>query len=315
MNNYLIESSDLKQIKVEINNIILKEHKEFKDINITIYDLDKDSLEDVLEDLNTYGLFEQYKIIELLSLDRILKDEFKNEQKKLLKYLNDSNNNCLLFLVVSKFEKKKIYTQIKDLSKYIKIELDSKKYIKDELEGYKLDNRVISLIDEYCAGDIIKIRNECYKLKTYKIDSKEITCDDVEKLVVRKIVEDSSVGFEFVRVLAEKNVKESIRIYKELKLQGLKSEVIVGMMASQFRVLVQVKDQEDKGIYNYNDIAVKLNLNPYRVKKTKELTRLFSKIELLNIIIDLQEIDLKLKTTNLNSDVLIETFIMKLKDY
>ena len=61
MNNYLIECLDNLSIDIEINKII--KEKDFNSIEKTIYDLNDNSLNQALEDLDTYGLFTNKKII------------------------------------------------------------------------------------------------------------------------------------------------------------------------------------------------------------------------------------------------------------
>ena len=60
-NNYLIEGSDYISINNKISEIIKKNN--FSDASISKYDLSEDLLEEVIEDLNTYGLFSDKKIV------------------------------------------------------------------------------------------------------------------------------------------------------------------------------------------------------------------------------------------------------------
>ena len=55
MNNYFLEGSDLAGRSIEIEKIISKEG--FSLATTSIYDLENKDLSDVLEDLDTYGLF------------------------------------------------------------------------------------------------------------------------------------------------------------------------------------------------------------------------------------------------------------------
>ena len=52
--------------------------------------------------------------------------------------------------------------------------------------------------------------------------------------------------------------------------------------------------------------------NSYRVKKTKELTRYYTEKELLDLMQQLADIDLKLKTTDADPHNLIELFILNI---
>ena len=67
MTNYLIESDDYITIKKCIEKII-KENK-FVDATTSNYDLDEQTLDKVIEDLNTYSLFSSKKLIIVRNID------------------------------------------------------------------------------------------------------------------------------------------------------------------------------------------------------------------------------------------------------
>ena len=64
--------------------------------------------------------------------------------------------------------------------------------------------------------------------------------------------------------------------------------------------------------YSRKDIATKLDKKEFFIKKQQELTRLYSLNDIIKYIKDLQEIDLKCKSTDINSDVLLEMYIINI---
>ena len=52
-----------------------------------------------------------------------------------------------------------------------------------------------------------------------------------------------------------------------------------------------------------------MRLKEFRIKKTRELTKYYSEKEIRNLIISLEDIDLKMKTTDIDSKNLLELFI------
>jgi len=309
MNNYLICANDSITLNEHIKNILDK-NNEFNNVEINKYDLEINSLSDALEDLNTYGLFSNKKIVEIINFDKITIEDNKKELNELVKYLEKKIEDNLLFIVVNKMDnRKKIYTTLKKLTNYIDNEINVIDIIKKELINYKIDNSSINLLIEYCNNDINKIKNECNKLKNYKYKEKIITIDDIKQVVSKVHVEDSNVTFSLIGELSNKNIKECLKIYKELKLANIDDLSIIGLIASQLRILYQVKELENKSI---NDISSILDEKAYRIQKTKENLYMFDKKELLNLIIELEEIDYRIKTTTCNSSLLIEEFIMNI---
>ena len=207
--------------------------------------------------------------------------------------------------------KTKLSKELKKKCNYIESSLNTKSFIKGQLKGYDISQDTINLLDEYCLEDITKIYNECEKLKEYRIDEKKITSQDVRELVVRKQGDTKETTFQFSRALAEKNKKEALNLFNSLLEKNNDSIAIVGLLASQLRIIYQVKILEERNMSD-REIASTLGEKEFRIKKTRELTRLYSRDELNKLIITLSDIDLKMKTTDIDPKHLIQMFIINL---
>ena len=305
-NNYLIESSDYLSSQNKIKEIIEKAN--FQDALISNYDCLNTIFADILEDLNTYGLFSNKKVIILTNFDTVIDEDLV----KLNNYLDNYSRDNLLFLVTNKLdERKKIYKELKKKVTTITIDLNPVTFIKEELKNYKLEDGVINLINTYSLGDISKIHNECLKLKDYKVEEKAITKDDVEKLIVKKLGDSTDLTFSFSRALSLKDKKEALNLYNELLDYNIEPLSIIGLIASQLRIIYQVKCLKNKGL-NTDKIAETLDVKPYRVTKTLELINYYSNEELLKLLEQLEEIDYKIKTTGEDPNSLIELFILNM---
>lgn len=310
MNNYFLEGSDLAGRGIEIEKIISKEG--FSLATTSIYDLENNDLSDVLEDLDTYGLFSEKKVIIVRNIGLFKIDDNKDKYDHFIKYLNNSDKDKLLIIEADKLNSNtKLSKDLKKLCSYKEIEINTKNLIKDCLKGYSVNQNTINLIDEYCLGDIVKIQTECDKLKLYRIDEKKIDEKDVLDLVEKKLGDSKDLVFSFTRSLAEKDKKNALKKYIELLDYSIQPLSIIGLLANQMRIIYQVKILSDKGLSN-SDIAKMLNEKEFRVKKTRELIGYYSENDCLNIINKLSDIDLKIKTTDTDSNREIELFIMNL---
>lgn len=308
MNNYLIEGSDYISVNNKISEIIKKNG--FSDASISKYDLSEGLLDDALEDLNTYGLFSDKKIVIINNFDKM--DPLFNKPEELLKYVENSSSLNLLFVVSDKYDdRKKIIKDLKKKMKFIKISTDPVEFTKSCLEGYKIENGVINLLVNNTLGDVTRLYNECNKLKTYKINDKYISKDDVEELSFKRLGDSTETTFQFSRALAEKDKKSALKLYQELLNYKIEPLSIIGLLASQFRIMYQVKNLEEKNMRN-DEIASSLKEKPYRITKTRELTRYYSKREILDLMIKLEDIDLKIKTTSVDANTLIRLFILNI---
>lgn len=309
-NNFLITGLDSLAIEIETKKVI--SNRGFNGAVITSYDMEETNLEKPLEDLNTYGLLSDKKVVVITSFDKITGDN-NLYLEELVNYVKQNISDNLLIITASKFVVKdnKYLKEMKKHLEVVEVNTNPLSYIKSLLTGYDASQRVINLIATYCDGDITKIYNECEKLKSYASISKRITEEVVEDLVVKKIPDPTELTFSFTRFLAEKNKKEALKLYEEIKACQVEALSLIGLLASQFRIMYQVKVLDRKR-YSNSDIARMLDIKEYRITKTRELTRYYSERDILNLIIRLADIDLKIKTTSSDPNLLLQLFIMNI---
>ena len=157
-----------------------------------------------------------------------------------------------------------------------------------------------------------KIYNECEKLKNYKMDDKTITKEDVIELVMKKLGDSKDLVFSFTRSLAERDRKTSLKKYKELLTYNIEPLSFIGLLAGQIRIIYQVKILEKRNLRDKEIADILEEKSDYRIKKTREITRMYSEEELLNLMKKLSEIDLKIKTVDTNPNQEIELFIINI---
>ena len=311
MNNYLLESLDSLSLQKERDKIIHSEG--FDSATISLYDMEESLLENALEDLDTYSFLSDKKVIIIHRIDALKQDDNKHQIDHLLKYLDNPNSNNLLIIDANKLNNTyKLTKELKKKCKYQLVEYDDKSFIKNELSGYSIDTKTINLLSDYCLGDFSKIANECAKLREYKYDEKKITIKDVEDLVERKLGDSRDLTFAFTKSLAERDKKDALIKFRELLAYNIEPISLIGLLASQIRIIYQVK------IFNkehYSDKEIQEMLEEkttYRIKKTRELIHYYTEKELLQMMQQLHEMDLKLKTSDVDGIGLIEMFIINM---
>lgn len=311
MNNYLLETNDFTALKTEIDKIIKKE--KFTDALTSTYDAKELQLENALEDLDTYGFLSDKKVIIINNIDGINQEDEENNLKHLYKYLENPNPDNLLIITASKLNNTlKVTKELKKKMNYSSVEINPENFIKNELKDYTLETGVIKLLVEYCKNDITKIENECKRLKTFNFETKKISKSDIEELVIEKLGDEQELTFSFSRSLAEKNKKEALRKYKELLDYQIEPIAIVGLLASQIRIIYQVKTLSNQNLSPYDIAKILGEKSDYRVKKTKELIRYYSEQELLDLMKTLSDMDIQMKTTDIDPNSLIELFILNI---
>jgi len=311
-NNYLLEGQSFFEIENEINNIV--KSLDFNDALRSNYDLSEVEFDNVLEDLDTYSFLSSKKIIILTGMENVNNDANKDKLEHLYKYLDNPNPDNLLFIWSLKFNNTlKVTKELKKRCKYISVSLDPVKFAKNELKGYKISNIDIEYLVNKCLNDLSKIENEINKLKNYRYEEKTISREDIDDLVMEKLGDSTDLTFAFSRSLAEKDKKRALEQYFKLLNYNIEPLSIIGLIASQLRIIYQVKVLEKQRLSNDEIASMLGEKNSYRIKKTKELTRYYSESELLELMNTLADMDYKLKTTDSDPNNLIELFILNLK--
>ncbi len=310
MNSYLLEGEDFGAISTEIKHLI--ESNKFNEASISNYDMEVDLLDKVLEDLDTYSFLSDKKVIIISNMDKININDNSNYLDHFYRYLDNPSNDNLLIMYGTKFNNTlKITKELKKKCNYIEISIDPNEYIMNILKDYTIDKSTVRLINEYALGDITKIENDCRKLMDYCLDSKVINKEDVLELVVQKLGDSKDLTFSFIRSLGEKDKSSALTKYKELLDYNIEPLALIGLVASQIRIIYQVKSLENNKLSD-KEMADLLGEKEFRVKKTREITRLYSERELLKLMIDLSDIDLKCKSSDVDPNYLIEVFLLNM---
>ena len=310
MNNYLIESSDHLLVQKEIQKIIEKEN--FTSNYQTTYDLEEVPLINALEDLDTYSFLSDKKIVIIKNiLSSFVTD---NEKEHLLKYIDNYNPNNLLIMTCDKLDAKSFSKKLKNIKNisYQKLQINEEKYTTDKLKGYKISKEDILYLIDLCKKDITKIDSECEKLMIYKINSKEIFHEDITNLVVKKLGDSNEILFSLVNSIISKNKKKALLLYQELKEYQIDSNSIIGLMASQMKLISQIKVLKEDNLSNM-EIQESLKLKSiYQVKKLGEYIYDYSYKEIGDFLHKLADTDYKIKTGRIDSKYAIELLIINL---
>lgn len=309
-NSYLLETEDSVLLENKIDEIIKKAN--FTDAYKSVYDIEEVSLDNALEDLDTYNFLSDKKII---IIKNFLNDNNDKRMEHLLKYIDNPNPDNLLILTTKKMDNR--LNIIKALKKNNNIdinsvEVDAYKYVSNLLKNYNIDNSSINLLIELCKNDITRLASECNKLMIYKEDEKIITRDDITNLVIRKLGDSNELLFSLIKYIISKDKSMALKTYKELMLYNVDVNSIIGLMTSQIKLTYQIKLLSDENLKN-NEIQDRLKLKSiYQVKKIKEYIYNYTYNEIYDFIHKLADIDYNIKCGRIDSNSAIEMLIINL---
>lgn len=282
----------------ELRKII--ESSKLTENDIIKYDIS--SIDDILEEVSTIGLFSNQKLL-IIDADLIFEIE---DIDKLINYLvNKKDDNYLIFMYHSdKVDtRRKIYKTISSIGTVMELKKDASyinDYIKNILKenNFEMDNFSINQFLNKAGSDLDNIKNELDKLMLYKLEDKRITSDDVEKLVSINFEEQI---FALSNAIIANNVAKSLDLYHDFLNKNMKEEYIIATIASQFRFSYQVKR-----LYNQNksqdEIAKILDAKPGRVYVTIQNSYNYTENDYLRYLKKLAELDKNIKLNLMNRD-------------
>ena len=306
-NNYVIISEDKITIDNLVNSIIKRINN--KDLDIIKYDYQEISIDSVLEELNTYNFLSSCKLLIYSNCSFLSKDQDK-KIKELKKYFDNPSDNYLIMINDSLSDKKEIKELLVNNVEIVDQSISPDKIIKENLEGYTMDNQTINYFCNYCLNNNEKILNELIKIKNYKFDeeNKNITIDDINKIVLRDYNDDI---FDLVNAIIKKNKDKAFELYYRLLRKEKDSVNIIASVAGNIRNLYSVKVLYEKK-YKQNEIANILGIKPYAVSIALDNCNNFSSKKLLFLLDALSDMDYKTKSGNGQANILFEIFLLNI---
>lgn len=295
--------------------------EEEMDFNFSQFDLEETPVEIALEDAETLPFMGGKRLVFMQNpfflTSEKPKHKVEHNVKKLEQYLEDPAPYSIVVLTApyeKLDERKKITKELKRKA----VTVEAKKLSDNELKIWireraaasevQIDENAIDLLLDLAGTNLMILTNEIDKMALYVDEEKRIDAATVEKLVAKSLEQNV---FTLVDKVLQKNVEEAVSIFHELLRQNEEPIKILGVMASQVRLMYQVKEMAKQG-YSQQKIAGALRIHPYRVKLAHEKTGRFNERELLSLMNGMAEADYRMKTGQADKALTLELLILRM---
>ena len=300
---YLIVSNSYQIREEEIQKI-------FKDLNDVEYiDYDNYTIDEIINICSYSNLFNDSKsvIVKNFNLDKDLEN--------LEKYIEHPNLSTKLVLLANDKvdERKKIVKLLKEKNTYIYIKPLNYKDISAKLikiakdNSYKLSEKDANYITFASLSNYDIAYQELNKVFLYYNKPCEIKHSDLEELISHSLDDNN---FKFVELVIKKDIKTALDYLKTFKLFKIEPLVLLSLLTREYRLMLIAKDLIQKG-YSNQKISKELSLQDWQLDKIINNTYSYSIRELEDKILDLSELDYKLKTNKIDKYLGLEMFILK----
>ena len=177
-------------------------------------------------------------------------------------------------------------------------------------EGGKFGTGVARLLVAHVGGNIQTLAHEVAKLVAYRAGA-EITAADIDHLVSPMVRDDV---FAFIDAVGRRDLGGASKILTDQFNLGTSPQSLVGLLAWHFRVLASVRDALDRtqGKPTPRELAAELKLHPFVVAKALQHIPYYSATRIAGLYDELATLDLKLKSTRIDPQILFTVFLSKL---
>ncbi|WP_245807715.1 DNA polymerase III subunit delta [Halobacillus massiliensis] len=312
--DYLIQEEKNKIIE----SVLPPEDREF---NISHYDLEETPVEEAVTDAETFPFLGDKKIV-IMQSPVFLKAKpdslpFEHNVETLVEYLNHPAEYTTL-IVIAPYEKvderKKVFKLLKKNAKVILCqsvkEWDMDKWIQSIASDLHITipESIHELFAQEIGTNLLALRKEIEKLALNVGEGGLVTRELAEDLLSHSA---EASGLKMVDAVMEKDLGRAVKLFKDLLKVNEEPIALIALLASQFRIISQVKTLKQKG-YAQNQMRDYIRSHPYVIKMALKRERGFTSEELNRIIQELAEADLAMKQGQMDKVLAFEMLLYRL---
>tara|TARA_Y100001970_G_scaffold294159_1_gene447706 strand:- start:33251 stop:34216 length:966 start_codon:yes stop_codon:yes gene_type:complete len=290
--DYFLQSFFIKNLKKYFNNTYDTYYLNFEE---------ESDINSFFEEISSASLFSNKSILivrNVLKISKANKDE-------ILKYLKNPNDDNIIIIISDDFySKNQFLNSLSSKSKKVDVRTPFSNKLKEWVKYYvnsnniSIDNIILDDIINANNDEIITILNEIEKL--YLINGcSQIAYDEKQHISSNH---KNIRPWQLIDSIGKKDNIYSIKKIEYLQYIGYQVIPLVIILYNFFNNMLLFKNGL-KDLYSINKI-ISNNMNKYSNNYTEQ--------EIMNILVDLKEMDLLIKSSSLNQNNLISVFIIKI---
>jgi DNA polymerase-3 subunit delta len=295
--------SDTFRSRQKLNEIIEHYKKIHKSgLNLIPLDLEEKNYKNFIENFQSVAMFKEKKLIVLKSASKNFefKESFRKEIKKF------ANSKEIILFYEEGDLKDDFFEKIKKNSKWQNFQIlegeKLKLWIKKEIKkfGVEIEENALKRLIEFVDSDLWRMENEIKKLVSFS-QGKKIGLKDVEALVSPEIETDI---FKTIDAIGQKNKVLALKLIHKHLEKGDSPLYLLSMINYQLKNIILVKDLIER-----RRPLIEAGLYPFLLQKTIYQARKFSFQEIKKIYQRIFEMDLKIKSGQINPELALDLLV------
>lgn len=305
---YLLSSSSYNIINLQIKEIAAGNE------NITYQSLNDVTIYDCIDDASYFGLFDENRIIVIKDVKYFGgKFNYEEETNALYNFLSSMDESLKIIFVCDSIVK------TKDITKKV-VSLGAKIFDLQDLNTDAINEVIANYVND---SDLVLDNDARDLILKNSLNNLDVALKDIEKMsninkhITVSLVDEYGIKlesvdtFEFSNAVISKNFDKAFSLLDKLFLSGVDEFQILGVLASSYINMFMVRDALNHGLGD-EEIAKKLGYSGTgRVYVMKKNSKIYTTEDLKNIIIDLSNLDIKLKS-GYNALYEIKEFLLNL---
>jgi len=174
-------------------------------------------------------------------------------------------------------------------------------------KGVTIASEAVSLLATHVGQNPRLLDQELEKLAAYVGDGGTIGCQDVERLV--SSVQEVNI-FQMVDALGSRDGRRALQLLHRLFDGGAAPLYVLTMITRQFRLLLQAREMDAQGV-PAAEMARQMEVPPFVARKCLQQALNFRPADLRSIMAQLLEIDVGIKTGQLEGPLALDLFVVR----
>jgi DNA polymerase-3 subunit delta len=299
-----------------IRTVLTEEEREW---NVAMYDCEETPVQTALEDAETFPFLGERRIIIIKNpyfFTAEKEKEVEHDLKKLESYImSPSPFSIVVFMgLYEKLdERKKVTKLIKEHAEVLVAAPLAEKELHEWIaeragqSGVTFEENAVDVLLKLAGTNLTTLANELDKLILFVGPGGTIKQETVEMLVARTLEQNV---FVLVEKVTKRQIAEALQVFYDLLENNEEPLKILALLATQFRLLYQVKWLMSRG-YGQQQIASILKVHPFRIKLAMGQAAMFSEQELAAVMRQIAEADYKMKNGAMDRQLVMELLLMR----
>jgi DNA polymerase-3 subunit delta len=315
---YLILGKEAFERKQAVDLLISKllKKEDNPELSCKILDGDRLDIEELMQELNTFGFFAKFRIVLIQNADKLSKPITEELESY---FANPNPTICLILSAITINHATNFYKKGEKVG--ISLEFleekpwEKEKTMKDWVntlalaEGKTIDQQAVQVLLKQIGTDQALIQQEMEKLFCYVGDKQQISLQDISAVCTHVNVE---TAWQLGEAIFKRDAPNALRISKALLSDGVAVFALIRQIRSQLQTEYQISTLLAQGT-NTDQISRKF---PYMrgqiLERHLQMAQQYGTARFKKAMLKIDEIELLAKNSSTDPEVLTELLIIKL---